>query len=74
VRERGYAVNYGETSREEVAVAAEMLDHRSDVVACAMIAAPFYRVGSSELEELSSAAVTAARKISQRLGYQSNNR
>ncbi|QDY66250.1 IclR family transcriptional regulator [Glutamicibacter halophytocola] len=74
VRERGYAVNYGETSREEVAVAAEILDHRSEVVACAMIAAPFYRVGSSELEELSSAAVTAARKISQRLGYQSNNR
>lgn len=70
VRERGYAVNYGETSNEEVAVAAKIVDHRSEVVACAMLAAPYYRVGSSELADLSTAAVRAAHKISQRLGYQ----
>lgn len=73
VRERGFAVNNGETSSEEVAVAAAILDHRSEVVACAMIAAPYYRVGPNELTDLSSAAVRTASKISLRLGYQPNN-
>ncbi|MNW23949.1 HTH-type transcriptional regulator KipR [compost metagenome] len=70
VRERGYAVNYGETSAEEVGVAAGILDHRGELVACAMTAAPFYRIGADELEQLCSSTRTAARRISTRLGYQ----
>ncbi|WP_313811250.1 IclR family transcriptional regulator [Glutamicibacter sp.] len=70
VRERGYAVNYGETSLEEVGVAAGVFDHRGELVACAMTAAPFYRIGSEELEELCRHTLSAAQKISTRLGYQ----
>ncbi|MGO2080591.1 IclR family transcriptional regulator [Glutamicibacter arilaitensis] len=70
VRERGYAVNYGETSKEEVGVAAGILDHRGELVACAMTAAPFYRIGADELEQICSSTRTVARRISTRLGYQ----
>lgn len=70
VRERGYAVNYGETSAEEVGVAAGILDHRGELVACAMTAAPFYRIGADELEQLCSSTRAAASRISTRLGYQ----
>lgn len=69
VRERGYAVNYGETSAEEVGVAAGILDHRGELVACAMTAAPYYRIGADELEQLCSSTRIAARRISTRLGY-----
>lgn len=69
VRERGYAVNYGETSAEEVAVAAGIFDHRGELVACAMTAAPFYRIGAEELDQLCLHTVSAADQISTRLGH-----
>ncbi|WP_159612422.1 IclR family transcriptional regulator [Glutamicibacter sp. JC586] len=70
VRERGYAVNYGETSADEVGVAAGIFDHRGQLVACAMTAAPYYRVDPDELETLSRQTSLAAGEISTRLGYQ----
>lgn len=70
VRQRGYAVNYGETSVEEVGVAAGIFDHRGELVACAMTAAPFYRIGADELEELCQKTLSAAQRISSRLGFQ----
>ena len=66
--ERGYAVNFGETSPEEVGVAAPVRDHRGKVVAAIVLAAPFYRVAESAFLELGAACVEAAAQISARLG------
>lgn len=68
VRKAGYAANHGETSTEEVGVAAPIYDHRGAVVACAMIAAPYYRVSEQLLQELGTACIRSARRISTRLG------
>ncbi|MGP9487549.1 IclR family transcriptional regulator [Glutamicibacter sp. 287] len=66
---RGYAVNYGETSPEEVGVAAPIFNHRGEVVASVLIAAPFFRITPEILDELITACVGTARQISQRMGY-----
>lgn len=68
-RNQGYAVNYGETSTEEVGVASPVFDHRGDLVACVLIAAPFYRITPKILEELIESCVRTAQKISLRMGY-----
>ncbi|HRO31159.1 MULTISPECIES: IclR family transcriptional regulator [Micrococcaceae] len=68
VRRNGYAVNYGETSDDEVGVAAPVFDHRGEVVATILVAAPRYRVPESALPQLTRACTTAARRVSQRLG------
>ncbi|GAA5225753.1 IclR family transcriptional regulator [Paeniglutamicibacter antarcticus] len=70
VRKRGCAANHGETSNEEVGVAAPIFDHRGTVVACVMIAAPYYRVSEQQLSELGVACMRAARNIGTRLGAQ----
>lgn len=67
-RERGYAVNFGETSPEEVGIAAPVRDHRGKAVAAVVLAAPFYRVAESAVPELGAACVEAAAQISARLG------
>ncbi|MFF0905317.1 UNVERIFIED_CONTAM: IclR family transcriptional regulator [Kocuria sp. CPCC 205316] len=64
----GVAVNYGKTSVEEVGVAAAVRDHRDQLVAAVMVAAPRYRVTPEQAELLAAAAVAAAREVSQRLG------
>ena len=66
--ERGYAVNFGETSPEEVGIAALVRDHRGEAVAAVVLAAPFYRVAESAVPELGAACVKAATQISARLG------
>jgi IclR family transcriptional regulator, acetate operon repressor len=68
VRSEGYAVNYCETSEDEVGVAAPVLDHRGQVVASVLVAAPFYRVPRDAVPPLAVACRTAARHISARLG------
>ncbi|GAA3704179.1 IclR family transcriptional regulator [Arthrobacter ginkgonis] len=68
VREAGSAVNYGETSPDEVGVAAPVRDHRGTVVAAVMIAAPRYRVTGDVLDSLRAACRRAASEISVRLG------
>ncbi len=68
VAEDGVAVNYGKTSVEEVGVAAPVRDHRDQVVAAVMVAAPRYRVTPEQAEQLAAAAAAAAREVSQRLG------
>ncbi|WP_051477001.1 IclR family transcriptional regulator [Arthrobacter sp. Br18] len=70
VSDRGYANNFGETSPEEVGVAAPVLDHRGAVVAAVLIAAPFYRVPEERLADLGIACRDAAAEISRRLGAQ----
>ncbi|WP_424348294.1 IclR family transcriptional regulator [Kocuria sp. CH-021] len=68
VADDGVAVNYGRTSLDEVGVAAPVRDHRDQVVAAVMIAAPRYRVTPEQAELLAAAAVAAAREVSLRLG------
>ena len=64
----GVAVNYGRTSVDEVGVATPVFDHRDELVAAVMVAAPRYRVTPEQVELLSGACAAAAREISQRLG------
>ncbi len=70
VRERGYACNYGETSDEEVGVAAPIMGHRGEVAAALMVAAPLYRIDDAKLAELAGICCRAAARISRRLGGQ----
>jgi DNA-binding IclR family transcriptional regulator len=68
VRERGYAVNYGETSLEEVGVAAPVRDHRGEPVAGVLLSAPRFRVSADQLGVLVEATASAAAAVSSRLG------
>ncbi|WP_313815488.1 IclR family transcriptional regulator [Citricoccus sp.] len=68
VRRRGYAVNYCETFEDEVGVAAPVFDHRGHVVACVLVAAPFYRVPEASVAALASTCRNTARSISVRMG------
>ncbi len=67
-RVRGWAINYGESSTDEVGVAAPVRDHRGDLVAAVLIPAPRFRIGPDRLQELGEACAAAARQISARLG------
>ncbi|MEO5745547.1 MAG: IclR family transcriptional regulator [Terracoccus sp.] len=68
VASRGYAVNYGLTSADEVGVASPVCDHRGEVVAAVLIAAPSYRVDRADVGGLGQQALDAATEISRRLG------
>jgi DNA-binding IclR family transcriptional regulator len=65
---RGWAVNYGESSLDEVGVAAPVYDHRGDVVAAVLIPAPRFRVSQERLQNLGESCLAAANKITARLG------
>ena len=68
VAERGYATNYGESSLDEVGVAAPVYDHRGDLVASVLIPAPRFRVSPEALHVLGEDCLGAARLITTRLG------
>ncbi len=68
VAERGVAVNYGETSLEEVGLAAPVCDHRGEPVAAVLLSAPRFRVSTEQTGTLADAVTTAARNITFRLG------
>ncbi|MDF2050928.1 IclR family transcriptional regulator [Arthrobacter sp. Cr_A7] len=65
---RGWAENYGESSMDEVGVAAPVHDHRGDVVAVVLVPAPRFRVSRERLESLGEACVAAAAQVTTRLG------
>ncbi|MBT8163548.1 MULTISPECIES: IclR family transcriptional regulator [Arthrobacter] len=69
--ERGWFANFGETSIDEVGVASPVFDHRGDVVASVLIAAPKFRVSQDSLTSLGEACLEASRKITTRLGGRS---
>ncbi|VXB85748.1 Putative transcriptional regulator, IclR family [Arthrobacter sp. 9V] len=66
--ERGWAVNFGETSIEEVGVASPVYDHRGNMVASVLIPAPKFRVSQDTLNSLGEACAAAAAKVTTRLG------
>lgn len=68
VREQGYAVNDGETSPEEVGIAAPVRDHRDSTVAAVLLSAPRYRVPRAQLPKLGALVKQTAADISVRLG------
>jgi IclR family acetate operon transcriptional repressor len=68
VSRRGWAVNYGESSIDEVGVAAPVYDHRGDVVAAVLVPAPRFRVSPERLQSLGEACAAAAHRITTRLG------
>lgn len=68
VRTQGFAINHGQASPDEVGIAAPILDHRGEIVAAVLLAAPFFRVPESALSELTVACRASAVLISQRLG------
>lgn len=68
VRRLRHAVNYTETSQDEVGIAAPVHDHRGQVVASVLVAAPFYRVPQEAVESLATACRETAQRISLRLG------
>jgi DNA-binding IclR family transcriptional regulator len=68
VRHRGYAVNDGRTSIEEVGIAAPVHDHRGVLVAAILLSAPRFRVPPTMLEQLGRSVADAAGQVSARLG------
>ena len=68
IADQGYAVNYGETSLEEVGVAAPVFDHRGEQVAAVLVSAPRFRISTEQLGLIRDAVVGAAGDISSRLG------
>ncbi|UOT02491.1 IclR family transcriptional regulator [Rhodococcus opacus] len=67
-RDRGYAINDGRTSIEEVGISAPVRDHRGVLVAAVMLSAPRFRVPESMLESLGRAVAESGRRVSARLG------
>lgn len=65
---RGYATNYGESSLDEVGVAAPVRDHRGNLVAAVLIPAPRFRVSPERLQTLGEACTQTAQQITDRLG------
>lgn len=68
VRVRGYATNLRETYDDEIGICAPVHDHRNEVVATVLLAAPAYRIDKSAINELIEQCMRAAGKISTRLG------
>jgi DNA-binding IclR family transcriptional regulator len=68
VTERGYALNFGETSLEEVGVAAVVRDHRGEQAAAVLVSAPRFRVSREQASTIGEAALEAAAEIAARLG------
>ncbi|MFD1213055.1 IclR family transcriptional regulator [Arthrobacter sp. GCM10027362] len=68
VAAEGCATNYGETSVDEVGVAAPVHDHRGNIVAAVMLAAPRYRITPEHLQFLAAACTDAAGRVTVRMG------
>lgn len=68
VRERGYAVNYRESSRDFASAAAPVYDSRHRVVAALAISGPSYRIARDQLSELGEATIASAAEISRGFG------
>lgn len=68
VRDTGYATNIRQTFEDEIGIAAPVFDHRSNVVAAVLLAAPAYRIDEATTTSLIERCVATAAKISTRLG------
>ncbi|MFP7365369.1 IclR family transcriptional regulator [Corynebacterium callunae] len=69
IKERGYAINDGDTDPEEWSVASPIRDFRGDCVGAVLISVPRFRVTPGMSEDLPKRAVATAEQISRRLGH-----
>ena len=69
VRAKGFAINDGLTSTEEVGIAAPIHDHRGETVGAVLLSAPRFRVQQQLLDPLARSVADSAREIDERLGY-----
>jgi len=67
-RARGYIVNDGRTSVEEVGISAPVYDHRGVLVAAVLLSAPRFRVPPTMLDPFGRAVADTARRVAARLG------
>ena len=67
-RERGFAINYQESSLEFASVASPVFDHNNDAVAALAISGPVYRISRDDIPGLGAAVATAAEELSEKLG------
>lgn len=65
---RGYAVNYGRTLPDEVGIASAVHDHRGNLIAAVLLAAPAYRVEADTVDSLGAATLETALEITRRMG------
>jgi IclR family transcriptional regulator, acetate operon repressor len=68
IRERGYAVSYGERQAGAGSIAAPLLDHRGQPVAAISVCGPLERF-SDEVDEISSLLLRTAQELSHQLGH-----
>lgn len=67
-RQRGFTVNYGATSLEEVGIAAPVFDHRGGPIAAVLVSAPRFRVSAQQVTALGEAVRDSAAGVTRRLG------
>lgn len=73
VREKGYAVSFGEREPGLVSVAAPILDAQHKLLATMFLSAPAARVDDSLVERFVQAVTEAAFRVSSQLGYSGKN-
>jgi IclR family transcriptional regulator, KDG regulon repressor len=69
VRQRGYAVDNGETAEPVRCIAAPIRDYSTKVIAAVSVSGPINKITPVRDAEISQAVCNAANRISQQLGY-----
>lgn len=69
IRQRGYAIDEGETGEKVRCIAAPIRNYRGDVIAAMSVSAPRDRLHAGRDKEISDAVLWAAQLVSERLGY-----
>lgn len=72
IREKGYAIAFGELEPETAAIAVPVRNHREEVVASLSLAGPEWHFETANIEHLVSRLREYARRISSELGYVEN--
>ena len=71
IRERGYAVSFGERQAGAGSVAAPLLNHRGEPMAAVSVCGPLERF-SDDVERTAKLLLTATTELSRQLGYRAN--
>lgn len=69
IRERGYALSFGERVTDIHTVAVPVANHTGEVIASLSITGPTVRMPPERLEQLAQLAIAAGQELSRQLGY-----